>query len=171
MAASRCGGAYHGVAMARQKDHELEPTIGNRRALHDYFIEGKLECGIALMGSEVKSIRMGKAQLSDAFAKVEGRKLVLHNCHIDPYEKAAGYTHLPKRPRVLLVHRREMKRLAKATEEASTTLVPLSMYFKEGLVKVELGVARNKKQHDKRASIKKRELDQEVRRATTQRRR
>lgn len=148
----------------------MAPRIENRRALHDFFIEGKLECGIALLGSEVKSIRLGKAQLTDSFAKVEGRKLVLHQCHIDPYEKAAGQTHLPKRPRTLLAHRREIIRLGKAAAEGSTTLVPLAMYFKEGLVKVELGVAKNKKQHDKRASIKKRELEQEMRRATTHRR-
>lgn len=156
--------------MARPKDHQLEPRITNRRATHDFHISATLECGISLMGSEVKSIRMGKAQLTDSFAKVEHGKLLMFNCHIDPYEKAAGYTHEPKRVRTLLAHKREIKRLADESKEKAVTLIPLALYFKNGMVKVELGVAKGKQQHDKRDSIKKREMDAELRRATSIRR-
>lgn len=157
--------------MARPKEHQLEPRISNRRATHDFHISAKLECGVALMGSEVKSIRLGKAQLTDSFAKVENGQLVMYNCHIDPYEKAVGYTHTPKRPRTLLAHRREIKRLESASKEKSVTLIPLALYFKNGIIKLELGVATGKQQHDKRDTIKKKELDAELRRATSQRRR
>jgi SsrA-binding protein len=156
--------------MARPKDHQFEPRITNRRALHDYTIESKLECGIALLGSEVKSLRLGHAQLTDSFVKIEHGRLVLLNCQIDPYAKASGYTHEPKRPRFLLAHRREIKRLASESADRGVTLVPLSIYFKDGLVKVELAVARGRQAHDKRDAIRKREMDAELRRATTTRR-
>lgn len=160
--------------MARPKEHELAPRIENRRALHEYHIEAKLECGIVLVGSEVKSIRHGLAQLTDSFAKIErDGSLVMHGCHIDPYSKAGLYTHEPKRPRALLAHKREINRLAAAVKQegkGGATLIPLAMYFKEGRVKVELAIARGKQSHDKRASIKERELKAEIRRATTTRR-
>ena len=148
----------------------VEPRISNRRAMHDFFISAKIECGIALMGSEVKSLRAGQAQLQDAFAKVEGRRLILYGAHIDPYEKAALNSHEPKRSRVLLVHRRELKRLADEAEQKGTTLVPLAIYFKNGLAKLELGVGRGKRQFDKRDTIKKKEMDRELRRAMSHRR-
>jgi SsrA-binding protein len=147
----------------------LSPRIENRRAWHEYFIEAKLECGIALLGSEVKSLRLGKAQLQDAFARIEKGELILNNCHIDPYEKAA-VNHEPTRERKLLVHKREIKKLEGATRERGTTLVPLAIYFKGSRAKVELGVAKGKQHHDKRESIKKKEMDREVRRAMGQRR-
>lgn len=153
--------------MSGKHKENLEPRINNRRALHDYFISAKLECGIALMGSEVKSLRAGKAQLQDAWAGIEGGQLILHSAHIDPYEKAAiVYNHEPKRDRKLLAHRREIKRLAAETADKATTLIPLAFYFKGGRVKVEIGVAKGKKQHDKRETIKRKEIDREVRRAT-----
>ena len=148
----------------------VEPRIANRRAMHDYFISAKIECGMALVGSEVKSLRGGHAQLQDAFAKVEGRRLILYGCHIDPYEKAALNAHEPKRPRVLLVHRRELKKLADEAEQRGTTLVPLAIYFKSGLAKLELGVGRGKRQFDKRETIKKKEVERELRRAMSHRR-
>jgi SsrA-binding protein len=156
--------------MARPKDHELAPRINNRRATHEYFITGKVECGIVLLGSEVKSLRLGKAQLTDSFAKIEGGRLMLLNCHIDPYEKAGGVSHIAKRPRILLAHKREIKRLENETREKGTTLVPLAIYFKEGLAKVEIGVATGKQSHDKRETIKRKEQDKEMRRATSVRR-
>ncbi len=144
--------------------------INNRRALHDYFIDSKLECGIALLGSEVKSLRMGLAQLIDAYADIQGGQLMLMNAHIDPYTQAAiVYNHAPRRPRRLLAHRREINRLIAATDDKGTTLIPLAIYFKGGRAKVEIGVARGKKQHDKRASIKQKESDRELRRAMTKR--
>ena len=148
----------------------VSPRISNRRALHDYFISAKLECGMALVGSEVKSLRAGKAQLQDAFARIENGQLYLHGAHIDPYEKAAlVYNHDPRRPRKLLAHRREIKKLEGETSVKGTTLIPLAIYFKNGRAKIEIGVARGKQQHDKRDAIRKKEMDRELRRTMTQR--
>lgn len=146
----------------------LSPRIENRRAFHKYFISHKLECGMSLLGSEVKSLRLGKAQLSESFARVERGELILHGCHIDPYEKA-HIGHEPLRERKLLVHRRELHRLEEETEIKGTTLIPLAIYFKDGLAKLELGVARGKQQHDKRATIKKKEQDRQMRKAMSRR--
>jgi SsrA-binding protein len=155
--------------MAKGKDN-VSPRINNRRAFHEYFIDSKLECGIALVGSEVKSLRAGKAQLQDAYAKIQNGELYLMGAHIDPYEKAAlTYNHEPRRDRKLLVHKRELKKLAGEAGERATTLIPLAIYFKNGRAKVEIGVARGKQQHDKRASIKKKEMDREIRKAMTHR--
>ncbi len=149
----------------------LCPRITNRRALHEYFIEAKIECGIVLVGSEVKSLRNGKAQLHESFARIErDGRLILHNAHIDPYDKAAiVYNHEPTRDRILLVHKREIKKLQDETKERGTSLIPLSIYFKDGRAKVELGVARGKQQHDKRQTIKKKEADRELRRIMSRR--
>jgi SsrA-binding protein len=141
------------------------PRISNRRALHDYFISAKIECGMALVGSEVKSLRAGKAQLQDAYAHIDHGEIYLHGAHIDPYEKAAlVYNHDPRRPRKLLLHRREIKKLEGETSVKGTTLIPLAIYFKDGRAKVEIGVARGKQQHDKRDAIRKKEMDRELRR-------
>lgn len=151
---------------------EQAARIENRRALHDYFVTQRIECGMVLVGSEVKSLRAGHAQLNESFAKVEGDRLVLRNCHIDPYAKAAlVYNHEPRRDRVLLVHRRELKKIAEASGVKGTTLVPLAIYFKEGRAKLELGVATGKQQYDKRATIRKKEQDRELRRQTMTHRR
>jgi SsrA-binding protein len=147
------------------------PRIANRRALHDYFITHKVECGIALVGSEVKSLREGKAQLTQSFARVEGSRLVLHGAQIDPYSKASStYNHDPTRDRFLLVHKRELRKLSDATKERGVTLIPLAIYFKDGRAKLELGVAKGKQQYDKRATIKEKESDREMRRIMSQRR-
>jgi SsrA-binding protein len=157
--------------MSKRDRANLSPRINNRRALHEYFIEAKIECGMVLVGSEVKSLRQGKASLQEAFARIERGELILHQCHIDPYEKAASVNnHEPLRERKLLVHKRERKRLEDATKTRGTTLIPLAIYFKDGRAKVELGVARGKQQHDKRDSIKRREQDRELRRMQMQRR-
>lgn len=148
----------------------LSPRISNRRALHEYFISAKLECGMSLLGTEVKSLRNGHAQLQDSFAKVEGNRLVLYNCHIDPYEQAGVRNHDPKRERILLAHRRELRKLESETSQRGVTLIPLAIYFKKGLAKIELGVARGKKRFDKRESIRRKEQEREVRRAMTHRR-
>jgi SsrA-binding protein len=145
------------------------PRIANRSAFHDHFIEAKLECGIALVGSEVKSLRLGHCQLKESFARIDGRELFLYGCHIDPYANASTYNHDPVRPRKLLVHRRELRRLEDAVSREGMTLIPLAVYFKDGRAKVELGVAHGKKQHDKRDSIKRREQDRDIRRAMTRR--
>jgi SsrA-binding protein len=149
----------------------LSPRIENRRAWHEFHIDAKLECGIALVGSEVKSLRDGKAQLQDAYAAVERGELWLFQAHIDPYTKAAiAYNHEPARPRKLLAHRREIKKLEDATTTKGTTIIPLAIYFKDGRAKVEIGVARGKHYHDKRDAIRKKEQDRELRRAMTHRR-
>lgn len=157
-------------AMAGKGKANLSPRIENRRAFHEYFIEAKLECGIALLGSEVKSLRYGKAQLQEAYARIEKGQLVLHNCHIDPYDKASIASHEPMRERRLLAHRREIKKLEAATREHGTTLIPLAIYFKGSNAKVEIGVAKGKQHHDKRRSIKEREMKADLRRAMTHRR-
>jgi SsrA-binding protein len=156
--------------MPKEK-RNLSPRIENRKAWHEYFIEAKLECGIALLGSEVKALRDGKATLQDAYAAVERGQLILFQCHIDPYTKAAiADNHEPTRPRKLLAHRREIKKLDDATQQKGTTIIPLAIYFKDGRAKVEIGVARGKQHHDKRDAIRKKEMDREVRRAMTHRR-
>ena len=154
--------------MPRKDVHNPGPRINNRRALHEYHIEAKLECGMALRGTEVKSLRDGTAQLHEAFARIEDGELWLYGLHIDPYKKAAlSFNHEPARSRKLLVHRREIKRLMDATREKGTTLVPLAIYFNErGVAKIEIAVARGKQSHDKRASIKKKEMDRDLRKMT-----
>jgi len=159
------------MAQQKQQDRNLSPRIENRRAWHDFHIEAKLECGMALQGSEVKSLRLGKAQLAESYARIERGNLILHNCHIDPYEKATlAWNHDPLRERRLLVHKRELHKLEAATKERGTTLIPLAIYFKDGRAKLELGVAKGKQHHDKRDAIRKKEQDRELRRAMSQRR-
>jgi SsrA-binding protein len=156
--------------MAAREKANLAPRIENRRAWHEYFITHKLECGIALLGTEVKSLRAGRAQLQEAFARADDGQLVLHGCHIEPYDKAGTTGHEPLRPRKLLAHKREIHKLANETQERGTTLIPLAIYFKDGRAKVELGVGKGKQHHDKRQSIKKKEMDREMRKATSRRR-
>ena len=156
--------------MPKDPKANTSPRINNRRALHEYFIDAKLECGIVLQGSEVKSLRAGKAQLQEAYARVEKGELVLHGCHIDPYEKAAGvFSHEPLRERKLLAHRREIKKLEGEAGVKGTTLIPLAIYFKNGRAKVEIGVAKGKQHQDKRETIKRKEMDRELRRAMSRR--
>lgn len=155
--------------MPRKPNRNLEPRIQNRRAQHDYFIDWKLECGIALFGSEVKSLRQGKAQLREAYAAVERGQLILFQCHIDPYLHANLMNHIPLRERRLLAHKREIAKLADASKLRGVTLIPLEMYFKDGRVKVTIAVARGKRMEDKRAAIKEKELTQDIRRAMTTR--
>jgi len=178
-AAAAAGRAWFGdsfaatipAAVAKQPSKNLSPRIENRRAFHDYFISAKLECGMALVGSEVKSLRDGKAQLNESFARVERGELILHNAHIDPYAKAAiVYNHEPRRERKLLAKKREIRKLEAESQQRGVTLIPLAIYFKDGRAKVEIGVARGKQQHDKRETIKRKEAERELRRATMQRR-
>jgi SsrA-binding protein len=138
----------------------------NRRARHDFHIEETFEAGVALTGSEVKSLRAGKAQLKDSYGRIERGEVWLFNAHISPYAAAAQFGHEPTRSRKLLLHRREIQHLIGKVKERGLTLIPLRLYFKEGRAKVELAVARGKKLYDKRASIKEREARREVDRAT-----
>ncbi len=149
--------------MAKGKNNTA-PTIHNRRALHDYFITARLECGMSLMGSEVKSLRAAHCQLNESFCRVENGRLILHGCHIDPYAEAGKYNHDPLRDRVLLAHKSEIRKLQDQTSVRGVTLIPLAIYFKDGLAKIEIGVARGKQQHDKRAAIREREQKRDLRR-------
>ena len=143
----------------------------NRKAYHNYHIQEIFEAGIVLKGSEIKSVREGKVNLSDAYAKPENGELWLHNSHIASYD-AAGYdTHEPVRPRKLLLHRKEIDMLAGKVMQKGLTLVPLKLYIKHGVVKVELGVAKGKKVYDKREAIARRDAEREVERALKRRRR
>ena len=131
--------------------------VTNRRARHDYFLSDNVECGIELTGTEVKSLRQGKANLQDAFCAVQGGQMALLNLHIAPYEHGGYANHEPTRPRRLLAHAREIAKFKKATEQKGFTIVPTKMYFKNGWAKVEVALGKGKKHYDKRASIAERD--------------
>jgi SsrA-binding protein len=137
----------------------------NRRARFEYHIEETFEAGIALLGSEVKALRDGKANLKDSYGRIEGDEVWLWNAHISPYGPASQFGHEPTRSRKLLLHRGEIERLTGKVKERGLTLIPLRLYFKKGRAKVELGLARGKKHHDKREAIKEREVRREMDRA------
>jgi SsrA-binding protein len=143
----------------------------NRRARHDYAIEESFEAGMVLTGQEVKSLRAGRASLSDAYARVDGEQVWVENMHIPPYEMADTRRYDPKRPRKLLLHREEIKRLIGKTAERGLTLVPLKIYFTHGLAKMELGLGRGKRRFEKRDAIAEREHRREMERAFADRRR
>ena len=137
----------------------------NRKARHDYFIEEAHEAGIALTGTEVKSLRAGKANLKDSYAKVENGEMFICNMHISPYEQGNRYNVDPVRNRKLLLHKTEINRLFGKVKQQGLTLVPLKLYFKHGRVKVELALARGKKTYDKRDDLAKKDAEREVERA------
>ena len=141
----------------------------NRRARHEFHIEETFEAGIVLQGSEVKALREGKANLKDSYGRLEGEEVFLWNAHISPYGPASQFGHEPTRARKLLLHRQEIARLQGKVKERGLTLIPLRLYFKNGRAKVELALARGKKQHDKRESIKEREMRRENDRAMRRR--
>lgn len=157
------------MAKRKSQPRNLSPRIENRRALHDYFVRDRVECGIALQGSEVKAIRLGRATLQESFARVEPRteELYLYNVDIGQYPQAGVNQHEPQRPRKLLAHKNEIRRLLQETQGAGTTLIPLVMYFKHGMIKVEVGVCEGKRQQDKRQDLKKKQADRDIRRAMT----
>jgi len=143
----------------------------NRKAYHNYHIQETLEAGIVLKGSEIKSIRDGKVNLSDAYAKPENGELWLYNSHIASYDAASYNTHEPTRPRKLLLHRKEINSLVGKVVQKGLTLVPLKLYIKHGIAKIELGVAKGKKLYDKKEAIARRDVDREMERAMKHRRR
>lgn len=144
------------------------PTINNRKARHDYLVLETFECGIVLKGAEVKSIREGRATLTDAYARVESGEVWLYGMHIAPYSYSRAELE-PLRRRKLLLHHREIDELARATAEKGVTLVPLRLYFVEGRAKVELAVARGKRAYDKRHAIAERDAKREAERALKER--
>jgi SsrA-binding protein len=148
------------------------PVAQNRRARHDYDILETYEAGIVLAGSEVKSLRDGKAQLRDSYARVQDGEVWLYGVHVPPYAFASGFGATdPDRRRKLLLHRRQIEELGRRTTQDSLTLVPLSVYFKEGRAKVDLALARGRKRYDKRHAIAARDADREARRASSRQRR
>jgi SsrA-binding protein len=143
----------------------------NRKAFHDYHILDVFEAGIALLGTEVKGIREGQANLRDSFARVEQGEVWLYNVHINPYSHRGYVDHDPRRRRRLLLHRHEIRKLIGKTVEKGLTLVPTRLYFKKGRVKVALALAKGKQAHDKRETIRRREIDRETRAAVKERQR
>lgn len=151
------------------KQRGIKPVSQNKKAYHDYFIEEKYEAGIELYGTEVKSIRAGAVNLKDSFCTVKNGQLLAHGMHISPYEKGNIFNRDPMRPKRLLMHRKEINKLQARIQQDGLTLVPLSLYLKDSLVKVELGLARGKKLYDKRDSEAKRDADREIDRTMKER--
>ena len=142
----------------------------NRRARYDYHIEDVLEAGLVLTGTEVKSLRAGRASLADGFGQISDSEIWLHGVHIPQYTQGTWTNHEPRRIRKLLLHRKEIDRLASTTAERGLTLIPLSLYFKDGKVKVELALARGKRTYDKRHDLAQKDAAREVERALRRRR-
>ncbi|EKN67753.1 SsrA-binding protein [Schinkia azotoformans MEV2011] len=141
----------------------------NKKAYHDYFIEDTYEAGIVLQGTEIKSIRAGRVNLKDSYAKVEKGELFLHNMHISPYEQGNRYNHDPLRTRKLLLHKKEIVKLLGITKEQGYSLVPLKIYLKNGYAKVLIGLAKGKKNYDKREDLKQKEAKRDIERAFRER--
>lgn len=150
---------------------QFHTVITNRKAFRNYIILEKIEAGIALRGTEVKSLRHAKGNLGDSFAKVEDMEVFLYKFHISPYEAGNIHNHDPLRRRKLLLHKQQIRRLWGQASVKGFSLIPLRVYFKEGKVKVELGLARGKKLYDKREDIKRKEADAEAQRAMKRRKR
>lgn len=162
--------------MAKKNKGSLKAPItegvvaSNRRASHKYELLDRYECGMQLLGSEVKSLRQGAAQLADAYATIDNGELWLHNMHIPHYAPASGENHNPERSRKLLVHRYQIEKLMHQTSEKGLTLVPTKVYFSGSRAKIEIAVARGKQLHDKRRTIKEKEMKREMDRAVGRRR-
>jgi SsrA-binding protein len=162
------------MARPAKPDHSddgIKLICRNKRAFHEYTVSDTLECGIVLTGTEVKSLRDGQASLEDAYAKLEDGELWLLGSDIPEYAMGNRMNHKPKRPRKLLLHRRELDKFAGKASQRGFTLVPLRMYFKRGRAKVEIAVARGKQMHDKRHDLKKADAQRDIRRAMSDKRR
>ncbi len=159
--------------MAKKGKRKVDPgdVASNRRARHRYEVLDRFEAGIELLGSEVKSLRAGKAQIAEAYAAIEDGEVWLRNAHIPPYEPASVQGHEPERPRKLLLHRREIDRLVGQTQKKGLTLVPLRIYFKGPRAKLELALARGKEQRDRRRELRDRDQRREIERELSARRR
>jgi SsrA-binding protein len=161
------------MAKGAKKDKSDDGTVNicrNRRASHDYEIVDSMECGIVLVGTEVKSLRAKYGNLEDSYARIDGGEVWLIGAEIPEYEFGNRLNHKPKRPRKLLLHKREIDRFAAKASEKGFTLVPLRMYFKEGVAKIELAVAKGKQTHDKREALKKADARRQIDRALVSRR-
>ena len=155
--------------MKTAREHAQKYIAENRKAFHDYHIVETFEAGIVLVGTEVKSIREGSANLRDSFARIEDGEVWLYNVHINPYSHRGYVDHDPRRKRRLLLHKYEIRKLIGKTVEKGLTLVPTRMYFKNGKIKVSLALAKGKQDHDKRETLRRREIDRETRAAVKER--
>ena len=153
--------------MAREQGRRL--VAQNKKARHEYHIEERFEAGLVLTGTEVKSLRAGRASLVDGYAAIKDGEVWLHNVHIPEYTQGTWTNHEPRRTRKLLMHRAEIHRLVGKTQEKGLTLVPLTLYFKDGYAKVELGLARGKRHYDKRQALAERQANREAQRAMARR--
>ena len=156
---------------AKNAEEGLQIICRNKRAFHEYEVSDRIECGLVLTGTEVKSLREGSGSLEDAYAKLDDGEVWLLGSDIPEYSMAHRMNHKPKRPRKLLLHREEIAKFVGKASERGYTLVPLKLYFKKGRAKVELAVARGKQMHDKRETLKKADAEREMRRAISERRR
>ena len=147
------------------KPERISGVAKNNKAYHEYFIEEKYEAGIELFGTEVKSIRLGKCSLKDSYAAVRGSEMLVHGMHISPYEQGNIFNRDPMRPKKLLMHKQEIRKLDSLVARQGYTLVPLEVYLKDGRMKLQLGLCKGKAEHDKRDSIAKRDADRDIRRA------
>jgi SsrA-binding protein len=148
-----------------KKKTGIKPVVENRKARHEYHIEETYEAGLALVGTEVKSLRNGKANLQDAYATVKSGEVWVINFHISPYEQGNQFNHEPKRPKKLLLHKNEIRKLQALTKEKGYTLIPLKIFFKQGLAKMDLAVAVGKKLYDKRQDMSDRDAKRDLERA------
>jgi len=149
--------------MGKKQDDRI--LAQNRKASHDYFIEETYECGMVLTGTEIKSLRQGKANISDAFATIRNGEAFIHNMHISPFEQGNRYNPDPTRARKLLLHKAEINKLLGLTKQEGYTLVPLKVYIRNGYAKLLLGLGKGKKKYDKRADVAKRDANREIARA------
>lgn len=148
----------------------IKQVTTNKKAFHDYFILDSIEAGIVLQGTEVKSLREGKANLKDGYARIDRGEVYLIDCHISPYPCGGHFNHEPERPRKLLLKKQEIKRLLGKMTEKGMTLIPTRIYFKDGKAKVEIGIAKGKRLYDKRESLRKKDERREIERAFKDRR-
>ena len=146
-----------------RKNEAVKIACENRKARHDYFIHEVMEAGIELQGTEVKSLRAGKANLKDSYAEIRNGEIFVQNMHISPYEQGNIFNHDPLRRRRLLLHKAEITKLFSKTREKGFTLVPLKIYFKNGRAKLQIALVKGKKTHDKREAIKKRDVSDQIR--------
>lgn len=153
--------------MAREKGRKL--VAQNRKARHEYHIEDSFEAGMVLVGTEVKSLRAGRASLVDGYAAIKDGEVWLYNVHIPEYTQGTWNNHEPRRPRKLLLHREQIRKLVNKTQESGLTIVPLALYFQDGYAKVEIALARGKKNYDKRQSLAERQAKRDADRAMAQR--
>ena len=146
----------------------IKPVAQNRKAFHDYFVEERYECGIELFGTEVKSMRLGRVSLKESWAAIRHGEIFVEGMHISPYEQGNQFNRDPMRPKRLLMHKSEIRKLDGLVARQGYTLIPLEVYLKDGRMKLQLGLCRGKAEHDKRDAVAKRDADSEIRRAVRQ---